>query len=44
MLRDGEDLGPLCLTVPASYARQTMGDIANLHVKRRRIDQVEPSS
>jgi len=44
MLRDGEDLGAFRLAVPASHAGQTMGDVANLDVERRRIDEIEPPS
>ena len=44
MLRDGEDLGPLRLAVPARHARQPMGDVADLDVERRRIDEIEPPS
>ena len=41
MLRDGEDLGALRLTVRASHTRQTVGDVANLDVEWRGVDKVE---
>ena len=42
MLRDREDLGPLRLAIPAGHARQAMGDVGDLDVDRRGVDQVEP--
>ena len=43
MLGDGEDVRALGLAVPARHARETMGDVLDLDVERRGIEQVEPA-
>ena len=42
VLGDREDLRPPGLAVPARDAREPMGDVADLDVERRRVDDVEP--
>ena len=43
MLRNGKDVRALGLAVPARHPRQTVGDVFQLDVERRRIEQVEPA-
>src|SRR5262249_31435967 len=44
MLGDREDVRALGLPVPAGDAREPMGDVRDLHVERRGVEQVEPPS
>ena len=42
VLRDREDMRAAGLAVPAGDTRQPMGDVGDLDVERRGVDQVEP--
>ena len=44
MLGDREDVRALGLPVPAGDARKSMGDVRDLDVERRGVEQVEPAA
>ena len=43
MLRDRESMRPLGLTVPARHAGKPVGDVFNLDIERRGVEQIEPA-
>ena len=43
MLGDGEDVRALGLPVPTGNSREPMGDVCDLDVERRGVEQVEPA-
>jgi hypothetical protein len=44
VLRDRENMRADGLTVPSRDAREPMRDIFDLHVERRRVEQIEAAS
>ena len=41
MLGDGESVLALGLAIPARDPRQAMGDVLDLHIQRRGVEQIE---
>ena len=44
MLRDGENLRPVRLAVPARDAGEAVGDVGDFDVERGGVDQIEPAA
>jgi hypothetical protein len=42
MLRNREGMRAACLAVPAGDARKAMGDVLDLDIERRGVEQIEP--
>jgi hypothetical protein len=42
MLRNGKDVRPLGLPIPARDPRQPMGDVVEFNIKRGGVEQIEP--